>query len=147
MRAARLLRVTLAAAFLSAVADRFGLWGPPGAPGVAWGNFEAFIGYTARLNFFAPSALIPLLAWTATSAEVALAMLLLAGYRLREAAIASGLLLAAFAVTMTLALGVKAPLDYSVFTAAAAAFALAALEGSHAAEIAGREQPVEREVQ
>jgi hypothetical protein len=30
-----------AAGFLSAVADRFGLWGPPGAPNVAWGGVAA----------------------------------------------------------------------------------------------------------
>jgi hypothetical protein len=32
--AAIFLRLALAAGFLSAVADRFGLWGPPGTPGV-----------------------------------------------------------------------------------------------------------------
>ena len=31
--AAIFLRFALAAGFLSAVADRFGLWGPPGTPG------------------------------------------------------------------------------------------------------------------
>ncbi len=137
------LRLALAAGFLSAVADRFGVWGAPGARGGAWGSFEAFTSYTARLNFFAPPPVIPVLAWSATAAEVALAALLIVGYRTREAAIGSGLLLAAFAVTMTLALGVKAPLDYSVFMAAAGAFALAALEASHVREVAGREQAVE----
>ena len=32
-----LLRVALAVAFLSAVADRLGLWGPAGTGGVEWG--------------------------------------------------------------------------------------------------------------
>ena len=36
------VRVALAATFLSAVADRFGLWGPPGTPGVAWGSIEQY---------------------------------------------------------------------------------------------------------
>jgi hypothetical protein len=35
------LRVTIAAGFLSAVADRFGLWGPPGAANIDWGGLEA----------------------------------------------------------------------------------------------------------
>lgn len=40
-------RIALAAAFLSAVADRFGLWGPPGATGVAWGDLKNFNDYVA----------------------------------------------------------------------------------------------------
>ncbi len=39
----------LAAGFLSAVADRFGLWGPTGTPGVAWGGFDPFLVYTRKL--------------------------------------------------------------------------------------------------
>ena len=45
-----LLRIALALAFLSAVADRFGLWGKPGSPGVSWGNMTQFNAYVARLN-------------------------------------------------------------------------------------------------
>src|ERR1700745_612685 len=66
------LRVALAAGFLSAVADRFGLWGPAGAPNVAWGAWQPFIDYVAKLNWFAPPASIPILAWTSTVAEVVL---------------------------------------------------------------------------
>ena len=36
------VRIALAVAFLSAVADRFGMWGPPGSKGVAWGNIENY---------------------------------------------------------------------------------------------------------
>ena len=125
------LRIALAAGFLSAVADRFGMWGLPGAPGVAWGEWGAFLGSVAQLNWFAPAFLIPPLAWIATAAEVALAIALLVGWKLRWTAIASGLLLLAFALTMTMADGIKGPLDYSVFTAAAAAFGLAALADPH----------------
>src|SRR5262249_55933383 len=45
-----LLRVGLAAAFLSAVADRFGLWGQPGSRGVSWGDMAHFYDYTAEVN-------------------------------------------------------------------------------------------------
>lgn len=117
-----LLRFSLAASFLSAVADRFGLWGPPGAKGVAWGNFQNFVDYTATLTFRAAS--VPL-AWLATLSEIVIAIALLVGWRLREIALASGALLTTFALSMTFSLGVKAPLDYSVFTAAAASFVLA----------------------
>ena len=121
------LRITLSSAFLSAVADRFGLWGPPGSAHVAWGDFSHFLQYAGRVNSFAPRILIPLLAWAATIAELALGIWLLAGPSLRWAAYSSAALLLAFALAMTLSFGVKAPLDYSVFTAAAAALALGAL--------------------
>lgn len=125
--AALFLRLGLAASFLSAVADRFGLYGAPGDPSVAWGNWKLFVDYVAVLNWFAPVSLVPVLAWAATLAEVLLAIALLIGWRLRLSAFASGLLLSSFALTMTIALGIKAPLDYSVFTVAGGAFLLAAL--------------------
>src|SRR5262245_45957221 len=65
------LRLALGTAFLSAVADRFGLWGPPGARNVGWGDFAHFISYTAQVNPWAPPAVIPVLAWLATAAETA----------------------------------------------------------------------------
>ena len=119
------LRLALAAGFLSAVADRFGLWGPPGAPKVAWGAWAPFVVYVGTLNWFAPSAAIPVLAWIATAAEVGLAVALIVGWRLRWCAFASGVLLLTFALAMTVALGIKGPLDYSVFAASAGAFVLA----------------------
>ena len=123
------LRVALAAGFLSAVADRFGLWGPAGAANVAWGAWQPFVDYVAKLNWFAPPASTPILAWAATVAEVVLGIGLLIGWQLRWFALAAGLLLLSFAITMTLALGVKAPLDFSVFAAAGGAFLLAATAG------------------
>jgi uncharacterized membrane protein YphA (DoxX/SURF4 family) len=128
MRGAALLvgRVALAAGFLSAVADRFGVWGKPGKPGVAWGDWSHFVTYTATLNWFLPARIVPAVAAVATLAEVAFAVLLLVGYRLAWTATASGVLLLLFAAAMTAALGPKAPLDYSVYAAAAAAFLVAA---------------------
>src|SRR5262249_35194820 len=41
-------RFALGASFLSAVADRFGLFGPYGAKNVSWGNFARFVEYTGR---------------------------------------------------------------------------------------------------
>jgi uncharacterized membrane protein YphA (DoxX/SURF4 family) len=123
------LRVALAAGFLSAVADRFGLWGPAGATNVAWGAWQPFVDYVAKLNWFAPPASIPILAWTSTVAEVVLGIGLLIGWQLRWFALGAGLLLLSFAATMTLALGPKAPLDFSVFAAAGGAFLLAASAG------------------
>jgi len=119
-------RLALAAGFPSAVADRFGLWGGPGTANVVWGDWAHFTEYTGILNWFAPRPLVPFLAALATGAEVVLAGLLVAGYRLRWTAYASGVLLLLFALAMTLGVSVKAPLDYSVFAAAAAAFLVGA---------------------
>ena len=119
------LRIALSAAFLSAVADRFGLWGKPGAEGVAWGAWRPFVEYVALLNWFMPDFTIPFLAWTATIAELCIAVGLIIGWQLKWFALAAGLLSATFFTTMTIALGIKVPLDYSVFTVSAAAFYLA----------------------
>lgn len=119
------LRLALGTSFLSAVADRFGFWGAHGAPGVAWGDFAHFTAYTAKLNWFVPAAWVPILAWAATIAEIVLGLALLAGFFTRAAAFASGVLLLLFALAMTFAISVKAPLDYSVFSASAGAFLLA----------------------
>ncbi len=118
-------RFAIAAGFLSAVADRFGIWGPPGGPGVAWGDFASFSEYAARINPWAPSALMPAIAWTATLAEVALALLLVAGFRTRWAGLGSGVLLLLFALGMTAGTGIKSAFDASVFAASAAGFLLA----------------------
>ena len=45
-------RIALGVAFLSAVADRFGLWGKYGG----WGNFANFTKYTAEVNSFMPES-------------------------------------------------------------------------------------------
>jgi hypothetical protein len=121
--AAWLLRVALAFSFLSAVADRFGLWGPFGVAG-SWGDFERFTAYTAQLLWFLPPSLVSPAAILSTGAEVIVAAGLLVGWRLHWWAFAAAALLLSFALAMTGALGVKAPIDYSVWTAAAAAFLL-----------------------
>jgi hypothetical protein len=67
----------------------------------------------------------------ATAAETIFAIALITGFRLRQAAIGSGVLLTVFGISMALNLGMKAPLDYSVFTTAMAAFSLAVLAADH----------------
>jgi uncharacterized membrane protein YphA (DoxX/SURF4 family) len=119
------LRFALGLSFLSAVADRFGLWGAFGQPNVSWGNFPRFVEYTGRLNWFLPAATIPALARISTGAEILLGLLLLVGWNTRTTALLSGILLMAFGVEMMLALGVKVPLNFSVFPAAGGAVLLA----------------------
>lgn len=118
-------RFAIALGFLSAVADRFGLWTPLlGNGNVVWGNMESFTAYTGVLLPWVPKFLLPLFAWTATIAEIVLGVLLLIGFQKRLVALLSGILLLAFAFSMLFSLNVKAPLDYSVFAAAACALLL-----------------------
>lgn len=121
------LRLALGGGFLSAVADRFGLWGPTGTKNVSWGDFAHFTQYTGQVNPWAPAALIPTLAWISTVAELVFGAALILGLFTRWVALLSGILLLLFAGGMSLGLGVKAPWNFSVFAAAAAAFALAVL--------------------
>ncbi len=117
------IRVGLAAAFLSAVADRLGYW-----PVAAWGNWENFVSYTATLNPWFPISWIPAIAFLATMLEVVLGICLLIGFKLKWSSLASGILLIMFGLSMTWAYGIKAPLDYSVFSAAGAAFGLSLIK-------------------
>lgn len=119
------LRLALSAGFLSAVADRWGMWSPENS---AWGNWESFVEYTGVLNPWMPEVMIPIAATVATAAEFVFALFLIVGFKTEKTAFLSGVLLLAFAVSMTLYLGVKAPLDFSVFSASAGAFALSLMK-------------------
>ena len=118
-------RLALGASFLSAVADRFGLWGPYGAKNVAWGNFANFVEYTRSVTVLFPSSLTESLAWASTVGEILFGVLLIVGFKIRVTSVLSGFLLLLFAIGMVTGLGVKTPFDYSVFSAAGAAFLLA----------------------
>jgi uncharacterized membrane protein YphA (DoxX/SURF4 family) len=120
-----ILRWGLGLGFLSAVADRLGLWGTFGQPNVEWGNFSRFLEYTHTLNWYVPAGMIPLLGVIATAAETLFGLLLVVGWHTRITALLSGLLLLSFGVAMTLALGIKAPLNFAVFTGVGGALLLA----------------------
>ena len=121
------LRLALGVGFLSAVADRLGIWCTTGTSQVAWGDWSHFCAYTAKLNWFLPKALIPAVAWLSTLAETFFGLALVFGWFLRPVAFASAGLLSLFALAMVTGIGVKAPLDYSVFSAAAGAMLLASI--------------------
>lgn len=118
-------RLALGTAFLSAVLDRFGVWGPHGAKNASWGDFAHFVKYTGEVMSLFPSSLTVPFAWAATAAETVLGILLIVGFKVPMTAVLTGLLLVSFALGMATGLGVKSPFDYSVFSAAAAAFLLA----------------------
>jgi len=117
-------RVALGSAFLSPVADRFGLWGNH----ASWGNFANFTRYVAQVNSFMPAFTIPFLAWAATAAETTLGILLVLGIWPRKVALGGATLLFSFGTAMTISFGIKKPLDYSVFSASAGALLLSLFE-------------------
>ncbi|BBX33248.1 hypothetical protein MMAG44476_30116 [Mycolicibacterium mageritense DSM 44476 = CIP 104973] len=119
------LRLSLAAAFLSAVADRFGWWAPLGQG--SWGSMSAFAGYLHQLVPFASGWFLTAIAWVATATETTLGVLLVTGWRPKLVGAAACLVIIVFGTAMAVSLGVQSPLSYSVFTAASAAAAYAVL--------------------
>ncbi|WP_057938296.1 DoxX family membrane protein [Algoriphagus resistens] len=115
------LRLAISLSFLSAVADRFGMWEEEVS---VWGNWQSFVDYTAVINPWMPTSVIPTLAAIATVAEIVFGVFLLIGYKTELFAKLSGILLLIFALCMTFSIGIKSGFDYSVFTASAAAFGL-----------------------
>jgi putative oxidoreductase len=121
-----LLRFALGGSFLFAVADRLGMLGPPGTPGVSWGSFAKFLAYNAQVISFAPAAARNFLGIAATFFEAIFGLGLALGAATRLVAIGSGLLLFCFATAMAVSFGIKSPFDYSVFSAMAGALMLGA---------------------
>lgn len=119
------LRLSLAAAFLSAVADRFGWWKPLGQG--SWGSMASFADYTHQLVPFASGWLLTVIVWAATVTETTLGILLLTGWRPRLIGALTCLVLMVFGTAMAVAFGVASPLSYSVFSAASAAASYAVL--------------------
>jgi len=125
LEAGLILRIVLAITMLSAVADRFGLWGAPGSHAVAWGNWDNFVIYTQTLNPYANKATAEILGIATTFFEVILSLLLIFGFKTRIAALGTAFLLFFFGFAMAVSVSVKAPFDYSVWTSAASALLLA----------------------
>jgi putative oxidoreductase len=123
--AALYARIALGAAFLSGIADRFGLYR---GRNIGYGNFAGFMRYTAKVNSFMPPSTIPFLAWAATIAELFFGIALIVGIWRVWVALGSAVLLILFGTAMAISFGIKSPLDYSVFSASSAALLVAAYE-------------------
>ena len=116
-----LLRIALSATFLSAIASRFGFWGNQSS------GWSGFLEYTSEVCAWASKNIVPLLAFSATILETIFALLLLIGYKTKWVAAGASLLTLFFAISMTYSMGLKEPLDYSVFVFSAAAFLLSGM--------------------
>ena len=119
------LRLAIAFGFLSAVADRLGLWPEEIS---AWGNWESFLEYTQLINPVIPEMLIPAAGLVATGAEVIFGICLILGLKTELMAKMSGYLMLFFALAITFSTGIKGAFDYSVFAASAGAFALSTMK-------------------
>ena len=129
LTAVLLSRFGLAAGYLSSIVDRFGGWGRPGAPGVAWGDFQHFV---ARVETLAPTpaALAPVLAWLITVLEAVFGLSLLVGLRMRTMGLGSACLLLLFAAATAMSPGgLHIVFASSVLSAAGASLLLAARAG------------------
>ncbi|GAA4884613.1 hypothetical protein GCM10023311_03830 [Flaviramulus aquimarinus] len=119
------LRLAIAFGFLSAVADRFGIWNKDIS---AWGNWTNFLNYTQVINPWIPDSLIPIIGVLATVLEIVFGVLLILGFKTEQVAKLSGFLLLIFALSMTFSTGIKGALDFSVFSASGGAFALSLMK-------------------
>ncbi|MCY1481969.1 hypothetical protein D3C87_364900 [compost metagenome] len=119
-----LLRIALGVSFLSAVADRLGILGPFGERNIEWGNWDSFITYTATMMPFLDRPAVNIMGSIASIAEAVIGILLIIGFKTRLAAISSCILTLLFALAMTVFLGIKAPINFSVFTAITASLML-----------------------
>jgi hypothetical protein len=82
-----------------------------------------------------PKAFIPTIGVVETVIEFTLAVALLVGIYQRIVAWASAALLMSFALTMSIALGIRAPLGYGVFTAVGGALLLGAVASPHSTSL------------
>ena len=111
--------------FLSAVADRFGMWDEEIS---VWGNWNSFQEYTQIINPWFPNSMISIVGSIATTAEIIFAICLIIGFNTELFARLSGFLLLIFALSMTFSTGIKGAFDFSVFSASAGAFALSLIK-------------------
>lgn len=119
------LRLAIATSFLSAVADRFGMWSTEVS---VWGNWNSFLEYTQIINPWFPDSMISIIGIIVTTAEILFAICLIIGFKTELFAKLSGFLLLLFALSMTFSTGIKGAFDFSVFSASAGAFALSLMK-------------------
>jgi uncharacterized membrane protein YphA (DoxX/SURF4 family) len=122
-----LLRIALGMGFLVTVSDRLGLLGPFGTRNIEWGNWDSFINYTGTLMPFLDKPAVNIMGGLATLAEATIGILLIIGFKTRQVAIASSALTLVFALSMTLFLGIKAPINFAVFPFCTASLLLATI--------------------
>lgn len=110
-----ILRFSLGIGFMMPVLDRFGYFGKPGDPGVGWGNWTNFIGYTNQLMPYIDVSTASYFGLIATVLELIFSIFLIAGYKIRYVALGSFILTLIFALSMMFFVHFRAPFNFSVF--------------------------------
>jgi putative oxidoreductase len=108
------VRLWIAVDFAYSIADRFGVLGPYGSPGVSFGSWKNFVAYTHVLNGLLPLSAAPFLAAAATAYEAILSLTLSLGIYSRFFSAATALLTAVYVVTMTLTSGFSSQFEFAV---------------------------------
>ena len=109
---ARIAGAVIGFLLVGAVADRFGLLGAPGDPGVSWGDWAHFRAETAELVPW--SSLVQTAAVVATVSELVLGVLLLIGWQWRWVGKLSAGLFAVYLVAMIPGMGAASILEFGV---------------------------------
>ncbi|MBC5772438.1 DoxX family protein [Pontibacter sp. KCTC 32443] len=120
-----LFRITLAVTLLAAVADKLGYWGEPGTPNIIWGNWDSYENYLQSVIPLLPKGITENLAVAVTTLEVVLALMLLFGFKVRWAAVGSGIYTLLLAIAALVFVGVKAPFNLNLFVTFGASVLLA----------------------
>jgi uncharacterized membrane protein YphA (DoxX/SURF4 family) len=123
-----IVRIVLGLAFVLSVADRFGLMGAYGSPGVSFGDYAHFVAYTRQVNSFLPASWAPTLAVLATLCETTIGTALVLGISTRKAALAALGLLLIFGIAMSISLGLSSHFPYAVVVLAGGAWFLSTLD-------------------
>jgi uncharacterized membrane protein YphA (DoxX/SURF4 family) len=116
-----IVRIVLGLAFLLSVADRFGLMGASGSPGVSFGDYGHFVAYTRHVNSFLPESWAPTLAVLATLCETVIGSALVLGVSTRNFVRAALGLLLIFGTAMSISLGLVSHFPYAVVVLASGA--------------------------
>ncbi|MEO6510523.1 MAG: hypothetical protein ABIO16_06000 [Nocardioides sp.] len=104
--------VVIGVLLVGAVADRFGLLGGPGDPGVSWGDWQHFEAETAELVPW--SVLVPYAAVAATIAELVLGSLLVLGWKWRWTGKLTAGLFVVYAMAMVPGMGAGSVLEFGL---------------------------------
>ncbi|NJI73255.1 DoxX family protein [Sphingobacterium kitahiroshimense] len=122
-----LLRYSVGIGFLLPVMDRLGYFGAPGETNVIWGNWTSFVAYTHQLMPYVDLKTASFFGFLATAIEIICGILLLVGYKVRYAALASFGLTFIFAISMMFFLHFRAPFNFSVFVVSFSSLLLSTL--------------------
>jgi len=122
------LRLALGIGFIIPVIDRLGFLGVSGSTGVTWGDWKHFIDYTQTLVPFTGRSIANIIGGFATLSEFVLGILLIVGFRIKEAALGAGILTFSFGFCMAVFVGINAPFSYPVFIFTGGALVLSGLD-------------------